>query len=148
MRPEESERSFTAFAFSRDANLKTVGVADGITLMLDFYACVHLTGAEAESDSDMLLFQWGTYDWGNGEFFEVDITRQFIDPSNVDEMSQLHLTFRIPPTEDLRALGRSDFWCHSRDDLNLFKDRIRDTAVLEHCASIRETRAELRFEHV
>ena len=26
----------------------------------------------------MLLYQWGTYDWGEGKYFQIDITRQFI----------------------------------------------------------------------
>lgn len=26
----------------------------------------------------MLLFQWGTYDWGHGPHFEVDLTRELI----------------------------------------------------------------------
>lgn len=45
---------------------------------------------------DMLLFQYGTYDWGDetGEHFSFDITRQF---SKRDDMYQLALTLIFEP---------------------------------------------------
>jgi len=64
---------------------------------------------------DMLLFQWGVYDWydGSGERFEIDFTRQFsiLTPEGeYDHMEQLHCTFRYEPTEVLRAFGAGDEW--------------------------------------
>jgi hypothetical protein len=38
-----------------------------------------------EHDGDLLLAQFGTYDWGSGEYFELDLTRQF---SFVDESGE------------------------------------------------------------
>jgi hypothetical protein len=33
----------------------------------------------------MLLFQWGTYDWGTGEHFGFNLTRQLIGEGRVDD---------------------------------------------------------------
>jgi hypothetical protein len=64
---------------------------------------------------DMFLFQWGVYDWrdGNGERFEIDFLRQFsvnTPDGEYDHMEQLHCTFYFDPTDDLRAFDAGDQW--------------------------------------
>ena len=81
--------------------------------MLAFYKEVRARGCPVEKDGDMLLFQYGTYDWkmGEGDFFEFDITRQLIrGTADDDNMFQLRLVFKFKPTRSLRKLqgGR---WC-------------------------------------
>ena len=75
----------------------------------------------------MLLFQWGTYDWGQGEHFELDLTRQLTwidrDVSPDADIWQLSLTFMFPTIETLRGLGSGNKWCASPaevDDFNAF----------------------------
>ncbi len=69
--------------------------AEGIDLMVHYYRDVRVQGCALEADGDMLLFQWGTYNWGEGEHFEVGITRQLTETEEEDgEMRQLSLTFR------------------------------------------------------
>ena len=53
---------------------------------------------EEVKDSDMLLFQYGTYDWGKGDFFEFNITRQFME-ADEDEPYQLSMTLYFDPIE-------------------------------------------------
>lgn len=55
-----------------------------------------------ENDGDMLLFQYGVYDWGSGRWFEVRMVRQFIVESwrrhpDYARMEQLDLTLFYPP---------------------------------------------------
>jgi hypothetical protein len=73
----------------------------------------------ASEDGDMCLFQWGTYDWGDGrgERFEISFLRQFTieDDGEYDHMEQLHCTFEFEPTESLRGLGSGEHWI--ADDL-------------------------------
>lgn len=89
----------------------------GIERMTAFYRDVRADDVDLESDGDMLLFQWGTHDWGSGEMFEVDITRQLIAGRGEDEdIWQLHLTYRFPPSADLRAIGTGNSWCPRPDD--------------------------------
>lgn len=94
----------------------------GIQSMLAFYREVRADDVNVESDGDMLLFQWGTYDWGRGAMFEVDITRQLICGTGEDnDIWQLDLRYRFPPSEVLRAIGRGDRWCALPADLAVFE---------------------------
>jgi hypothetical protein len=96
--------------------------------MFSFYRDVRADGCRLESDGDMLLFQWGTYDWGKGEQFELDITRQLIPgPGEDEDIWQLHLTFRFASEEILRAQGAGDRWCHSPAELEGFAALVRAT---------------------
>jgi hypothetical protein len=64
-------------------------------------------------DADMLLAQYGTYNWGQGAFFEVDLTRQFIyvlDDGEQGWMAQLRCAFLYEPTPALRDLGDGNLW--------------------------------------
>src|ERR1700752_33284 len=84
----------------------------GFSRMLAFYGDVRVDDASPEAYSDALLFQWGSYDWGHGPQFEVDLTRQVIRGSGEDdEIWQLHMTYRFAPSEALRNLGSGDRWC-------------------------------------
>ena len=102
----------------------------------------------AGSDHDMLLFQWGSYDWGEGERYEVDLTRQFIlGDGEDDEIFQLSLTFRYPTSAVLRGLGAANRWCSSRAELESFRDFVLASpqlkAVEGHLPSVT-----LRYEGV
>lgn len=62
----------------RISSLSDLTPADGFRLMLDGYRDIRVEGCDLEADGDMLLFQWGTYDFGTGETFELNLTRQFL----------------------------------------------------------------------
>ncbi len=74
----------------------------------------------------MLLFQWGTYNWGDGTQFEIDITRLFIESAAEDDdaISQLQLTFKFPPGKDTAALGDGNHWCNSQSETQQFREFI------------------------
>jgi hypothetical protein len=78
------------------------------------FAVLPVEGVGPDSDDDLLLFQWGCYDWGGkGERFNVDFLRQFTVYSRgggYDHMEQLHCTFFFEPTPGLRALGSDNEW--------------------------------------
>jgi hypothetical protein len=97
----------------------------GIERMMTFYREVRADDVDMDSDGDMLLFQWGTFDWGGGAMFEVDITRQLIKGEGEDDdIWQLHLTYRFAPTEALRAIGNGDHWCGRPDQAPSFEEFI------------------------
>lgn len=64
----------------------------GLTVMADFYGQVRVGGVNMGEDGDMLLFQWGTYSWGEERCFEVSVVRQLILPSLDDDDASL-----VPP---------------------------------------------------
>jgi len=93
--------------------------------MLAFYRDVRADDVDLAADGDMLLFQWGTYDGGNGPLFEVDVTRQLIRGAGEDDdIWQLHLTYRFPPAESLRAMGNGDRWCAHPGELEAFEQLV------------------------
>ena len=66
-----------------------------------------------QADSDGLLAQYGTYDWGDGEHFQLDMTRQYAfddEDGEYSHMAQLRCTFLFTPDQELRALGSGNLW--------------------------------------
>jgi hypothetical protein len=95
---------------------------EGLESMLEFYANVRAVDVDLDADGDMLLFQWGTYDWGNGPMFELDLTRQLIrHGAEDDDIWQLHMTYRFAPSEESRSLGKGDRWCSRPNELADFQ---------------------------
>jgi hypothetical protein len=75
-----------------------------------------------DEDGDMLLFQYGTYDWGNGKFFEFNITRQFIKV-NEDEPYQLSMTLFFEQIE----CKSYNSWSNDFDNLEKWIENIKET---------------------
>ncbi len=104
-------------------NLASPSGADlgkALTVFRDFSA-IPVEDVIKDEDGDMVLFQYGTYDWGSGEFFEVDLVRQLMPPGEDDEedddvIFQLHCTFRYWPTDSLRSLGSFERWMTVGDE--------------------------------
>jgi hypothetical protein len=119
--------------------------AQGIRLMLDFYRDVRAEQCmDLGKGGDMLLFQWGTHDWGQGPSFQLDITRQFImvcgdDEDDDDAISQLSMCFHFPPSAQFNGLGGGNRWCDTPDDLESFEAFIIGSAayraVHDSCAA-------------
>lgn len=99
--------------------------------MLDFFLTRRALGCDG-NQSDMLLFQWGTYDWGSGTYFELNITRQFIEPEGEgdDAISQLSLTFKYRETAALRVIGEGNRWCESLENVGEFRKFINESPAL------------------
>src|SRR5437879_13288813 len=117
MKVASAKKRFLQLIKPKASQLSSLSPVDGITLMLSFYLDERADGCEIDEDGDMLLYQWGCYDWGNGESFEFNITRQFMDADGQDEdIRQLSLTFKFKPTESLRKLADGNRWCRSPDE--------------------------------
>lgn len=134
---------FTRQLTARGATAEVVSVRDGIDAMLDFYRSTRADDCSFESDGDALLFQWGTYDWGQGSQFELDITRQFIRGSGEDDdIWQLSLTFFFPAN----AIKNGDRWCNGVAALDDFASFVRSHAAYALAVSAVPLRVELDFE--
>ena len=94
-----------------------------------------------DKECDMFLFQYGTYDWGKGKFFEFDITRQFILPEE-DEPYQLALTLSFEP------IDCKDYNCWSVDFESLEKwiERIRETDGYKMAKDLTSKKFKMTFE--
>lgn len=123
MKPTDSVSAFSNFAMSRGVTLSNCTPRDGLEQMFSFYKSVIPEGCD-EPNGDMLLFQWGTYDWGAGSHFELNITRQFIEQALEDDdaISQLSLTFKFAPTSDHLNLGDGNRWCDGPTEFELVRE--------------------------
>ncbi len=122
MRQDSVKSIFIDRIRTADASLETITPSKGIDLMLEFYEQDAVDGCRNDGQGDMLLYQWGTYDWGDGESFELDITRQLIFGEGEDEdIFQLSLTFKFVATTELRQIASGNRWCSSREDLEGFR---------------------------
>lgn len=140
MKSRDAPKHFHRLLAARGQQLSTLSVREGIEAMLEFYRSERATDCALENDGDMLLFQWGTY--GSSKF-ELDITRQFIQPSGEDDdIWQLSLTFFFPPN-DLTVGHR---WCHSPDELEGFASFVRTHDAYAASAAASPIRVELDFE--
>jgi len=118
MRQQRAQQEFERFLAKRKLRVDALTVADGIEAMLAFYREVRAKDADLDNQGDMLLYQWGTCDWGKGRFFELDITRQLIVGEGDDDIWQLHLTYHFTPSPALDSIGAANRWCESLDDLD------------------------------
>lgn len=154
MKPDESEAVLTARIGAQTG--KTA--AELIAEMLTFYAEQRADGVDLEGDGDMLLFQFGVFDWGDGEKFELDITRQFLVPEDPDpddddeeffgdaEPWQLNLTMRFAPTDELRALDGDEIWCHAPDGVDAFRSTIEASAAYQTLSQCVPDEVEISYD--
>ncbi len=124
----------------------------GIRLMLDFYRDVRADGCELDEDGDMLLFQWGTYDFGDGRSFQFDLTRQLTvaEPEEDDDsaMSQLSFTFHFTPSAQFDALKDGNRWCSTPDELEDFETFITGSDAHRAVATARPAKVTLEYGDV
>lgn len=143
MKPDESVRAFQDFAATKGVDLQASTPREGIQAMLDFRAQTVCAGCS----DDMLLYQWGSYDWGNGKHFQLDITRQFIEAELEDDdaISQLSLTYRYKPDANLDALGTGNRW---EDRLPDFRQFILASAPFTAVADAKPDQIDLSHSYV
>ncbi len=76
---------------------KVQNCREAIDRFISFYEKYKVKPELEDEEEDMLLYQYGTYDWtGKGGNFEFNLTRQFEIP-NDDEFLQLSLTLLYDP---------------------------------------------------
>ena len=122
MIPKNAKKEFERRIKQSGAPMGSLTPAQGIRLMLDFYHDVRADGCELDNDGDMLLFQWGTYNFGGEPSFQFDITRQLylgeLEGEGGDSaMSQLSFTFHFAPSAQLDAMKAGNHWCRTLDKL-------------------------------
>jgi hypothetical protein len=131
VRVEAAEAEFVRRLAAAGKRLPNLTPRQGIAAMLDFYREQRAEDCDIEQDGDMLLYQWGCCDWGAGLFFELDITRQFVEGAAEDgSIVQLSLTFRYPRTELRRKVGDGNRWCSTLHELESFRAFILESPAL------------------
>ena len=118
--------------------------------MLGFYQNERADGCEIDEDRDRLLYQWdqwGSYDWGRGDIFELNIIREFIDRTSENEVGQwLSLTFKFKPTKSLKGLGDGEHCCNCPDEIEEFRSFIESSPPFKAVAKTKPAKVTLKFD--
>lgn len=150
MKPSDSLEYFQEFITQAGYEVEKLTASTAIKLMLAFYRQARAENCPLDNDGDMVLFQWGVYDWGKGEFFHYDITRQFMMPvdEDYDEITQLRLTLYFPALESSRQAPTGNRWCATLDEANEFESFIKGHESTQMVENLKPTKVELVWHPV
>jgi hypothetical protein len=133
-----SETVRVAFERRLSQPVSELSLHDLYAALFSFYREDRPKGAISEDeDGDMLLFQWGSYDWHDsaGLLFECALVRQIIWPDQDGEarIFQLSVRQRRPVTADLKTSDSGEIWCRRLSGLGLFQDAVVSSAPYRIC---------------
>ncbi len=90
-----------------------------------------------DENADMLLFQYGVYDWGDGKNLEIDFVRQLLKN---DDIIQIHITIKIPYTEKFSNIDSYEEWYNSAtSDISIdsWRNKIQSMSIFETIDSMK-----------
>lgn len=150
MKPRFAKIEFEKFVGQSGAAVAMLEPSEGIRLMLDFYKQIRAEGCLIGEDGDMLLYEWGTYDWGEGPFFQCDITRQFIEVGSEgdDGMSQLSMRFYFQPSEEFESLKSGNHWRSSLAEVTDFESFIKANAAYRAVVTANPVKVSLEYSGI
>jgi hypothetical protein len=124
MNPADSRTTFCKRVALAGLAVEKLTPAEALAQMMSFYRKVRADRCVLDAEGDMLLFAWGPRDAAEGEMFQLEFTRQFIQPGDEDEdgMSQLWTRLLFPMTPALRKIGEGEQWCESPDVAHAFQE--------------------------
>lgn len=148
MAPDNAQAEFINRLRARGFELSAVSIDVGFAEAFAFYRDVRPVGCDADLDGDMLLFQWGTYDWGEGRYFHLNLTRQFILDGTGDDESifQLGFTFLYTPSPPLEALRDGNRWCRGPAELPEFQRHITSSEAYRAALVQVPSKVQLTYE--
>lgn len=149
MKAQEAQETFERLVVDGGLALDGLALPQGLAAMFRFYRNQRAEDCPADADADMLLYQWGMSRGEDSEFFELDLTRQFILGGNSEDENiwQLSLTFKFAPTEALRAIEPGDKWCPGplSQAVDYFEGFIRESAAYRAVSELKPVRVELDY---
>lgn len=149
MKPSEAKRTLLAMIAERGHALEEVDAATAVDLFARFYSDQRAEDV-ADDDGDMLLYEWGVFDFGDGPTFRFGLTRQFvlIDEIDDDAITQLQLVLHYDASRDASALGSGNHWCHGLEELGSFLENIEASTAAAFVADRTPIRVDVLYEHV
>jgi hypothetical protein len=107
-----------------------------LTSILDFYKNYKTDTGSENGDDDMLLFQYGTYDWdGKGGKFEFNLTRQIADPDD-DGYYQVKLTLYYK-SADIGEIESFNLWSIDEPTIEEWTKVIMDTEGFKRATKVK-----------
>ncbi len=119
------QKSFKTYLQWRDLKESSLSLDLFPAIFIDYFQAVKFKEVDEENDGDMLLFQYGIYDWGKGIFFELNFTRQFyrIFPKSYSHrIYQLGVTFFYSPNafKEIKTLTKWSSDCKNLEEFQHF----------------------------
>jgi hypothetical protein len=147
MKTHDAKAEFEQFLTRSGATLDGLSPTLAIRLISDFYRQVRAEDCHLDEDGDMLSYQWGTYDWGQGRTFQFELARQFIENGTEDDdgISQLALVFHFAPSPEFDALESGNEWCYSPEELDQFAATITSSEAFYAVAALTPERVVLEY---
>lgn len=145
--PVDLESGFAHFASVLGVDPERDPHAVVFDAMLRYYADVRVNGCDPGDDEDMLLLDWGSYDWGEGRAYEVDLSRQVELPGRRDEaVVQLHIVYRFPNTGEIAKVPVGNDWWGSPGSVGEFAEVLKTNAALALAAEAEPLSVEVYLE--
>jgi hypothetical protein len=150
MNPATAKAEFEKFINQSGSTVSKLTPTGGIHLMLNFYKEIRADNCPIDEDGDMLLYQWGTYNWGEATYFQFDITRQFVEAGfeGDDGISQLSLCFYFHPSDEFKQLDHGHRWCSSLIELSDFESYIKTNIAYLKVAKVTPIKLEIEYSKV
>lgn len=126
--------------------LKELTPEKALELIIEFYHSTQVKGVDRDiQDNDMLLFQYGTYDWhdGNGSNFSLDFTRQIILEIE-HEPYQIGFILYYPPGI-VGDIGSYNRWSIADQSVGDWATEIKSTKGFKMVSSRKAKSFEIRF---
>ncbi|MBD3329754.1 hypothetical protein GF357_04650 [Candidatus Dojkabacteria bacterium] len=128
---------------------KTFSANDALDIFEEFFFTFDIKNFPKDTDNDMALYQCGVYDWGDGEKFEVDFTRQlsFEEDSEYEGMKQLHFTIYY----DKKLASKDDaynIWFDSNKGKKEWLNSIKASTGFKKVKDIKTNIFEIKYEDV
>ena len=118
---------FTKTTLLYISEVKIIDLNQVIDVLINEYENIQIGNIDQENpDKDMLLFEYGNYDWdGNGLKFEISLKRQ-IFLKNIDECG--YYGWRIFfKTKNIGEINNYSKWCFNKNELANWKSIIKST---------------------
>ncbi|OJJ19498.1 hypothetical protein BKI52_22075 [marine bacterium AO1-C] len=141
---EKLEHIFHQYLDNRAMNAPT----QAIEAMLEFYHTIQILPEITDPEQDMLLFQYGVYDWNDtGDAFEFNITRQVESPDpKDDEYYQLSITLLYEP-EEMKPVEAFSSWSADTADIPTWKQQILNSEGFQQAAKHQPYSFRVELDH-
>jgi len=149
-RPERSRAALLQFLAARYLDIDLSPPSSLLEAVIHFFEQEAAVGLADDPNADMLFFEWGVYDWGQGAHFQISMTRQFIIAGEQDDdaISQLRLVLYHPPTPEAQALKVGNFRCDRKVDTPHLRAFVASHEALRLASSLQRLRAEIVWSPV
>lgn len=114
-------------------------------LIVAYYVECPFSGVDLDQDGDMLLFQYGAWNFNKERYFELDFTRQLYLQGNEEkghQVYQMSITF-FYPEELFQNLASLNKWAMNHCEIDVFCDFVKSSPGFVRASGLRQSKLEI-----